>query len=198
VAIFRGAPRRLAFPWLLRGAEEDPGPFECRHHQHVQRRVISGRGGDEPPDWIVAATDSRDHRIPIGERPAGTSGMSPRNRTTGRIRSAFSVSTRVYRRAAAAAGQVELRFAFPSIWYAYENHGMLAYHPRRVVLSRAQVENLRGKKFEPDFADLILLGLPRRFLPAAQLCRPLMRRTRYSGTIHERVRPRGIIPEIAI
>jgi uncharacterized protein YbaR (Trm112 family) len=75
----------------------------------------------------------------------------------------------VYRRVPAAADNVELRFEFPSIWYAYENHGMLAYHPRRVLLTRAQLENLRAQRFEPDFPDLIskfvLLGLPRRYLP---------------------------------
>ena len=76
----------------------------------------------------------------------------------------------IYRRIDTAAGQMELRFEFPSIWYAYENHGMLTYHPRRVLLSRAQLESLRAHRFEPDFPDLIekfvLLGLPRRFLPA--------------------------------
>jgi uncharacterized protein YbaR (Trm112 family) len=76
----------------------------------------------------------------------------------------------VYRRVTTSAGEVELRFEFPSIWYAYENHGMLAYHPRRVQLSRVQLENLRAQRFEPDVRELIsqfvLLGLPRRFLPA--------------------------------
>lgn len=74
----------------------------------------------------------------------------------------------VYRRAATPEGDVDLRFEFPSIWYAYENHEMLAYHPRRARLTRAQLAALRGGAHEAEFAALIssflVLGLPRRFL----------------------------------
>ncbi len=65
---------------------------------------------------------------------------------------------------------LHLRFAFPSIWYAYENGGMLAYHPRRLVLERGQMEAAReGASATAVRDDLIarfvLMGMPQRFIP---------------------------------
>jgi SAM-dependent methyltransferase/uncharacterized protein YbaR (Trm112 family) len=74
----------------------------------------------------------------------------------------------IYRSEAAADGQLQLQFDFPSIWYAYENGGMLSYHPRRLQISRTQIEALREQRIDPSLQELIakfvLVGLPRRFV----------------------------------
>jgi hypothetical protein len=75
----------------------------------------------------------------------------------------------IYRRVATPEGDLQLRFDFPSIWYAYENNGMMAYHPRRVSLRRTQLEALRSERTDASFSDLVsrfvLLGMPPRFAP---------------------------------
>lgn len=75
----------------------------------------------------------------------------------------------IYTRSSVAAG-MQLRFGFPSIWYAYENNGMLAYHPRRMVLETAQLQALRSGAAGDPFRDqlvaqFVLLGMPQRFVP---------------------------------
>jgi SAM-dependent methyltransferase/uncharacterized protein YbaR (Trm112 family) len=72
----------------------------------------------------------------------------------------------IYARTATAAGDLQLRFEFPSVWYAYENHQMLSYHPRRVLVTRSQIERLDART-DPAVAELVqsfvVLGLPQRF-----------------------------------
>lgn len=64
-------------------------------------------------------------------------------------------------------GDLHLQFAFPSAWYAYENHDMLSYHPRRATISRAQLQRLAAWRDDPSLAALVesfvLIGLPARF-----------------------------------
>lgn len=73
----------------------------------------------------------------------------------------------IYVRAPGTDGALQLRFQFPLVWYAYENHAMLSYHPRLVALSRAQLENLSTWQGDPSMQKLVdafvLLGLPFRF-----------------------------------
>jgi hypothetical protein len=75
----------------------------------------------------------------------------------------------IYARTAAGAGDLQLRFEFPSVWYAYENHQMLSYHPRRVVVTRSQIERF-ATRTDPAVAELVrsfvVLGLPQRFYEA--------------------------------
>ena len=75
----------------------------------------------------------------------------------------------IYRRSATPEGGLQLRFDFPSIWYAYENNGMMAYHPRRLLLEPAQLEALRAESPDASFTELVsrfvLLGMPPRFAP---------------------------------
>jgi SAM-dependent methyltransferase len=67
-------------------------------------------------------------------------------------------------------GRVQLRFEFPTAWYAYENHGMLAYHPERVETDRAVLVALRDGRQTPAMADLVarfvVIGMPERFPPS--------------------------------
>lgn len=76
----------------------------------------------------------------------------------------------IYLTTPAADDQVQLRFEFPGIWYAYENHEMLAYHPRQVLLTGAQLDALRNGHRVDSFSELIgqfvLIGMPRRFAPS--------------------------------
>jgi len=64
-------------------------------------------------------------------------------------------------------GGVRLRFEFPHPWYAYENHGMLAYHPRVVTLSREESRSLTStgsrELVESLIDSFVVLGLPSRF-----------------------------------
>jgi SAM-dependent methyltransferase len=74
----------------------------------------------------------------------------------------------IYRRVRTPEG-LQLRFDFPSIWYAYENNGMMAYHPRRLVLEQSQLDALRAERADDSFEKLVsqfvLLGMPARFAP---------------------------------
>jgi SAM-dependent methyltransferase/uncharacterized protein YbaR (Trm112 family) len=70
-------------------------------------------------------------------------------------------------------GDLRLRFEFPSIHFAYENHGMLAYHPRTITVTRRQLEALSAQTESSELSKLVdsfvLLGMPRRF--GRPLCR---------------------------
>lgn len=74
-------------------------------------------------------------------------------------------------------GGLRLRFEFPSIHYAYEQHAMLNYHPTLVTVSAAQLRALTADQPTPVLAPLIdsfiVLGMPRRF--AAESSLPLAR-----------------------
>jgi SAM-dependent methyltransferase/uncharacterized protein YbaR (Trm112 family) len=73
----------------------------------------------------------------------------------------------IYAQTPGPAGSLQLQFQFPLVWYAYENHAMLSYHPRLAALSRAQLENLSSWRDDPAMQQLVdafvLLGLPSRF-----------------------------------
>jgi SAM-dependent methyltransferase/uncharacterized protein YbaR (Trm112 family) len=73
----------------------------------------------------------------------------------------------IYLRTPGADGGIQFRFEFPDAWYAYENHGMLAYHPRRVTLTGREAKGLSGgdgdATVEALLASFVLLGLPARF-----------------------------------
>jgi SAM-dependent methyltransferase/uncharacterized protein YbaR (Trm112 family) len=77
----------------------------------------------------------------------------------------------IYRAALSANDHVQLRFEFPGIWYAYENHEMLSYHPRQVSLSAIQLDALKSGCRHDSFPELIsqfvLIGMPRRFAPSS-------------------------------
>lgn len=64
-------------------------------------------------------------------------------------------------------GDISLRFQFPGIWYAYENHAMLGYHVRSATLGQAQTANLSAWQSDENLRNLVdtfvLLGLPDRF-----------------------------------
>jgi len=65
-------------------------------------------------------------------------------------------------------GNLRLRFEFPSVGYAYENHGMLAYHPAVITVARAQLSALPAGREDAELSKLVesfvLLGMPRRFV----------------------------------
>ncbi len=73
----------------------------------------------------------------------------------------------IYSQDPQAEGGLRLRFQFPLIWYAYENHAMLSYHPRVVTLSRDQVADMASWQSKDAMRKLVdsfvLLGLPQRF-----------------------------------
>jgi SAM-dependent methyltransferase/uncharacterized protein YbaR (Trm112 family) len=73
----------------------------------------------------------------------------------------------IFTRSVTSAGDMQLRFEFPSAWFAYENHEMLSYHPRRAIVKRAQLEMLHQSHSDSAPAQLvksfILLGLPQRY-----------------------------------
>jgi SAM-dependent methyltransferase len=60
-----------------------------------------------------------------------------------------------------------LRFRFPRPWYAYENHQMLEYHPRRAELDSEDRRLLRAGGWSGSLEQLlrqfVLIGLPDRF-----------------------------------
>lgn len=60
-----------------------------------------------------------------------------------------------------------LRFSFPATWFAYENHQMLEYHPRRAQLRLEDLALLeRGgwnDNLERALEQFLLLGLPERY-----------------------------------
>ena len=61
--------------------------------------------------------------------------------------------------------EVRLRFEFPSTWYAFENAGMLAYHPAGVRLSRAEyAAAAAGARNAELIAKYVQLGMPERYL----------------------------------
>jgi ubiquinone/menaquinone biosynthesis C-methylase UbiE len=64
-------------------------------------------------------------------------------------------------------GNVRLRFEFPLVWFAYENHAMLGYHPRQALVSRQQLATMRGGGNATELRALIdsfvLIGVPERF-----------------------------------
>jgi SAM-dependent methyltransferase/uncharacterized protein YbaR (Trm112 family) len=73
----------------------------------------------------------------------------------------------IYLRTPRADGGIQLRFEFPNAWYAFENHGMLAYHPRRVTLTGQEAKGISGRNggatVDSLLASFVLLGLPERF-----------------------------------
>jgi SAM-dependent methyltransferase/uncharacterized protein YbaR (Trm112 family) len=73
----------------------------------------------------------------------------------------------IYRSTRTKEGDLHLRFTFPSVWFAYENHGMLSYHPQQATISRAQLQRLAAWRDDPSLAALVesfvLIGLPTRF-----------------------------------
>jgi len=73
----------------------------------------------------------------------------------------------IYRRSTLANGDLQLRFEFPIVWYAYENHAMLAYHPLRLTVPKAKAQHLPDWKTDSDLRALVdsfaLIGLPHRF-----------------------------------
>jgi SAM-dependent methyltransferase/uncharacterized protein YbaR (Trm112 family) len=73
----------------------------------------------------------------------------------------------IYTRTRSADGGIQLRFEFPMAWYAYENHGMLTYHPRQVALTAQDLDSLPhpagASKLQTLLASFVLLGLPSRF-----------------------------------
>jgi SAM-dependent methyltransferase/uncharacterized protein YbaR (Trm112 family) len=103
--------------------------------------------------WNLAAApgDLREEKWP---HAVGTLGINP-----------------IYRRWGTAGDGVTLWFEFPSTWYAYENHAMLSYHPQSVTLTAAQLAALRAGRTDESFEELVrqfvLIGMPRRFAPAA-------------------------------
>jgi SAM-dependent methyltransferase len=64
-------------------------------------------------------------------------------------------------------GDVRLHFEFPAIWYAYENHGMLAYHPRQAHVMRQQLEAISAGAVDDEMRkhvdSFVLIGVPGRF-----------------------------------
>lgn len=63
---------------------------------------------------------------------------------------------------------VRLRFQFPAVWFAYENHAMLEYHPQDVVVTDRQFELIaQGRTEDPSLRRLIdsfvVIGIPPRF-----------------------------------
>jgi SAM-dependent methyltransferase/uncharacterized protein YbaR (Trm112 family) len=75
----------------------------------------------------------------------------------------------IYSVAGVQGDEVQLRFDFPSVHYAYENNEMLSYHPRAVTIKRAQLACLTQPRAAHELAALIgsfvVLGTPRGFLP---------------------------------
>jgi len=73
----------------------------------------------------------------------------------------------IYSHEAGADGSLRLSFTFPMIWYAYENHAMLSYHPRVAILSPDELANLAAWNSRETLRTLVdsfvLLGLPHRF-----------------------------------
>lgn len=73
----------------------------------------------------------------------------------------------IYRVSRRAQGRTLLRFEFPLPWYAYENHGMLAYHPQYVDVPDAGREALQAWRDNADLAKLVdsfvMIGMPERF-----------------------------------
>lgn len=73
----------------------------------------------------------------------------------------------IYRSTATKDGDVQLRFEFPLIWYAYENHQMLSYHPRMVTITHNQRQRFALWRDDPSLLALVesfaLIGLPQRF-----------------------------------
>ena len=59
------------------------------------------------------------------------------------------------------------RFEFPGIWYAYENHQMLEYHPRTVTLTEDVLEkiskNVTDDAVQGYIDSFVLVGLPERY-----------------------------------
>jgi SAM-dependent methyltransferase len=76
----------------------------------------------------------------------------------------------IYRRSRLPEGDLRLHFEFPAIWYAYENHRMLAYHPRRITVPAARVARMADWQSDPELRGLVdsfvLVGLPERFTTA--------------------------------
>jgi SAM-dependent methyltransferase/uncharacterized protein YbaR (Trm112 family) len=61
--------------------------------------------------------------------------------------------------------RVRLGFQFPSTWYAFENAGMLNYHPAGVRLSRKEFQAAVAGKANADLiARYVQLGMPEHYL----------------------------------
>mgnify|MGYP002082165086 FL=1 len=64
-------------------------------------------------------------------------------------------------------GDIELVFRFPGVWFAYENHAMLSYLPRRTMMTKEQLAAVAARPDSPSLRELInsfiLLGMPERF-----------------------------------
>jgi SAM-dependent methyltransferase len=73
----------------------------------------------------------------------------------------------LYSRIRGNADSLDLRFQFPSTWYAYENGTMLRYHPRKVQVRLADLESLRSGAAdslrESLVGQFVLLGMPERY-----------------------------------
>jgi SAM-dependent methyltransferase len=64
-------------------------------------------------------------------------------------------------------GTTKLQFRFPGTWYAYENHQMLEYHPRRATLDATDRKVLEAggwtDSLERLLRQFVLIGLPDRY-----------------------------------
>jgi SAM-dependent methyltransferase len=61
----------------------------------------------------------------------------------------------------------QLRFQFPGTWFAYENHRMLEYHPRRALLAQDDLAALSTGRWtaglDTALRQFVLVGLPERY-----------------------------------
>ena len=73
----------------------------------------------------------------------------------------------IYRIGSRSRGRMRLRFEFPLPWYAYENHGMLAYHPQYAEIAESDLSALseweRKEELRKLVDSFVLIGLPERF-----------------------------------
>lgn len=64
-------------------------------------------------------------------------------------------------------GRTRLTFQFPAPWFAYENHQMLEYHPRRAMFESADRTVLEAGGWNDSLERLlkqfVLVGLPERY-----------------------------------
>jgi hypothetical protein len=74
----------------------------------------------------------------------------------------------IYERTPLASGRVRCRLEFPTVWFAYQNGDMYAYHADPVECSPEIVERARSNRADPEVQQLlkqfILIGLPSRYL----------------------------------
>ena len=73
----------------------------------------------------------------------------------------------IYRIRGRSRGRMRLRFEFPLPWYAFENHGMLAYHPEYAEIAEVDLPAFgewdRREELRKLVDSFVLIGLPDRF-----------------------------------